>query len=157
MTCRTAAHTTGPRSRTRLTPAQAATGQLRHCATATGQLLTVRLQVCTRQVRTDGTGCTPASANHDTTPTHQVRRVRLRAHRAARRAYLRHGCLRHACLRHACACATPACAMPATPRWPLPVPQCAVARIITARPTLHIPLAFPPSYNRTPDLSFLCA
>ena len=44
----------------------------------------------------------PASANHDTTPTHQVRRVRLRAHRAARRAYLRHGCLRHACLRHAC-------------------------------------------------------
>ena len=99
----------------------------------------------------------PPHLTIDTTPTHQVRRVRLRAHRAARRAYLRHGCLRHACLRHACACATPACAMPATPRWPLPVPQCAVARIITARPTLHIPLAFPPSYNRTPDLSFLCA
>jgi len=54
----------------------------------------------------------PASANHDTTPTHQVRRVRLRAHRAARRAYLRHGCLRHACLRHAClrhACLRDAC------------------------------------------------
>ena len=27
-----------------------------NCATATGQLPTVRLQVCTRQVRTDGTG-----------------------------------------------------------------------------------------------------
>ena len=74
----------------------------------------------------------PASANHDTTPTHQVRRVRLRAHRAARRAYLRHGCLRHGCLRHACACATPACAMPATPRWPLPVPQCHCTRWLRA-------------------------
>ena len=35
----------------------------------------------------------------DTTPTHQVRRVRLRAHRATRHACLRQACLRHACLR----------------------------------------------------------
>ena len=48
----------------------------------------------------------------DTTPTHQVRRVRLRAHRATRHACLRQACLRHACLRHAClrrACLRDAC------------------------------------------------
>ena len=48
----------------------------------------------------------------DTTPTHQVRRIRLRAHHAARRAYLRHGCLCHGCLRQAClrhACLRDAC------------------------------------------------
>eukprot|EP00964_Phaeocystis_antarctica_P088632 scaffold56421_cov68-Phaeocystis_antarctica.AAC.2 len=40
MTCRSAAHShkTVRGSRTRLTPAQAATGQLRHCNAATGQL-----------------------------------------------------------------------------------------------------------------------
>ena len=94
-----------------------------HCAVET----CLRLQVCKKQRHTKSAenklliACIPlklpprrrvkiASGSrraslpprHDTTPTHQVRRVRLRAHRAARRAYLRHACLRHACLRHAC-------------------------------------------------------